>query len=139
MYDLKSTMTEVKSTSMTGTKDIFRDQIVYKVIVYRNEKLSIGIIRNTKTIKSFIESSFHKFNDHDKTYTPLEEKVDLIKDKVSKMSLKEKWEIVEKSFGMWSDYPDNWLSELRAGNLASFEGESSETEYEIFSGHDSIS
>lgn len=47
----------------------------------------------------------------------LDQKVEEIKKRLSEMSHAEKWEIVRESFGMWEDYPKDWLDNIRSGNL----------------------
>lgn len=47
----------------------------------------------------------------------LDERVEQVKEMLSKMSRAEKWKLVEESFGMWEDYPQDWLDKLREGNL----------------------
>ena len=46
-----------------------------------------------------------------------EDKIKKMIRELSNMTSAEKWELIEKSFGMWSDYPDDWLGNLRSGNL----------------------
>jgi hypothetical protein len=48
----------------------------------------------------------------------LDERIAEARKKLEKMSIAEKWELVEKGFGMWKDYSEDWLKELRAGNFS---------------------
>ena len=36
---------------------------------------------------------------------------------LAKMSVAEKWELVKKSYGMWEDYPEDWLERIRKGTF----------------------
>lgn len=47
----------------------------------------------------------------------LDERIEKAKDKLCRMSRAEKWKLVKESFGMWENYPVDWLDELRKGNF----------------------
>jgi hypothetical protein len=46
----------------------------------------------------------------------LDERIEEAKDKLHRMSRAEKWKLVKESFGMWENYPQDWLDKLRTGN-----------------------
>jgi hypothetical protein len=48
----------------------------------------------------------------------LNERIKKAKDELNKMSRTEKWKLVEESFGMWENYPPDWLEKLKKGNLS---------------------
>lgn len=68
-------------------------------------------------------------------YYPLsmDDKIKKMTGELSNMTSAEKWELIEKSFGMWSDYPDDWLDNLRSGNLKIQGIADSNSDYGIFS------
>lgn len=45
----------------------------------------------------------------------LEERIEEARKKLSKMNKADKWKLVHKSFGMWEDYPEDWLERVRKG------------------------
>ncbi len=47
----------------------------------------------------------------------LDERIKEVKDKLSKMSRDDKWKLVKESFGMWENYPQDWIEKLRKGIL----------------------
>jgi hypothetical protein len=64
----------------------------------------------------------------------LDERINEVKKKLSKMSRVEKWKLVEESFGMWEDYPQDWLDKIRKGILSNnYKMDSSNRPYAIFS------
>jgi len=64
----------------------------------------------------------------------LDERINEVKEKLSKMSRVEKWKLVEESFGMWEDYPQDWLDKIRKGILSNnYKMDSSNRPYAIFS------
>ena len=44
-----------------------------------------------------------------------EDKINEIDAELAMLSQPEKWKLVEESFGMWADYPADWLDRLRSG------------------------
>lgn len=47
----------------------------------------------------------------------LDERIKEARKKLAKMSMAKKWELVRKGYGMWEDYPEDWLERLREGTL----------------------
>jgi hypothetical protein len=87
-------------------------------------KLRKGMARATGAVKSRRTSSERKVIVVevpnilvDKYPLSLEERVKKVREKLSKMTKAEKWKLVEQSFGMWEDYPEDWLDKLREGTL----------------------
>lgn len=46
-----------------------------------------------------------------------EKRVKAARAKIKRMNGEEKWQLIEESFGMWEDYPENWLTRMREGTL----------------------
>jgi len=44
-----------------------------------------------------------------------DKKIQEILEKLKNMTVDEKWELVMKSWGMWSNYPKTWLEDIRKG------------------------
>jgi len=47
----------------------------------------------------------------------LDERIKEVKEKLSKMSQADKWKLIKESFGMWENYPQDWIEKLRKGIL----------------------
>lgn len=47
----------------------------------------------------------------------LDDRIKRARERLEKMSKAEKWELIRKSYGMWEDYPEDWLEKLRSGSL----------------------
>jgi len=47
----------------------------------------------------------------------LDERIKEVKKILSKMSKNDKWKLVKESFGMWENYPQDWIEKLRKGIL----------------------
>jgi len=51
----------------------------------------------------------------DKYPFSLDDKVKEARKKLARMSKAQKWKLIEESFGMWKDYPEDWLERIREG------------------------
>ena len=64
----------------------------------------------------------------------LDERIREAREKLKKMSMDKRWKLIEESYGMWEDYPEDWLERLREGTLFFNDmGESSDINYVLSS------
>jgi len=47
----------------------------------------------------------------------LEEKIAWIEKEIKGMTEEERWGLIMESFGMWEDYPEDWLERMRRGEI----------------------
>jgi len=63
----------------------------------------------------------------------LDDKVKEAQKKLAKMSKAQKWKLIEESFGMWKDYPQNWLERIREGTwIYDYARDTNESEYFVY-------
>ena len=67
-----------------------------------------------------------------------EERMKLAKQKLAKMSDEEKWKLIEESYGMWENYPEDWLKKMREGTLPVIHSMRSDIRYVLLGRYDVI-
>ena len=100
------------------------------ILIDSNPYIAFSKINSFK-MKTFIEiipkfrHVTEKIRILDQYPLPFDERVKRIKAEVKMLGKEERWDLIMESFGMWEDYPEDWLERVREG--ASFYQESTES------------
>ena len=64
----------------------------------------------------------------------LDDRIKEARKKLARMSVAKKWQLVEKSYGMWKDYTEDWLERIRKGTWSNdYLSDTSETSHALSS------
>jgi len=70
----------------------------------------------------------------DKYPLSLDDRVKEARKKLAKMTKAQKWKLIEESFGMWKDYPEDWLERVREGTwIYNYTRDTNESNYFVYS------
>ena len=70
----------------------------------------------------------------DKYPLSLDDRVKEARKKLAKMTKAQKWKLIEESFGMWKDYPEDWLERIREGTwIYNYTRDTNESNYFVYS------